>query len=95
MSNLSEIFKNSGIRNLAALIFLLLSFFLNFLYSLYSKVDLFNTNITGEKNKKEKRTVRFISANIRSFYVINCFLQTFFNTIIPISDFAEKIAESL
>src|SRR5207247_1917509 len=62
-----------------------LSFFLNFLSSLYSEVDLFKVDLTKNKaNKQEFKKVSFVLKNNQLFFAIICFIQVIFNLFVSL-----------
>ena len=56
---------------IASPILIFFSFFLNFLSSLFSEVDLFKIDLTKNHNKK----LAFVLRNNQLFFAIICFIQ--------------------
>jgi len=89
-TNLIEVF-------LPIIIFIVLlsfSFFLNYVSSLYSEVDLFKLDLNKEKKKKKFKRLIFILKNNQLLFALISFLQVILNMIITVI-FIEKIDEKL
>src|SRR5205809_6907806 len=76
--------NKSNLTSLIAVpVLIFLSFFLNFLSSLFSEVDLFKIDLTKNRSKK----MIFILKNNQLFFAIICFIQVPLNLFISFLSF--------
>src|SRR5947209_1371932 len=76
-------------------IFLLfISFFLNYISSLYSEADLFKIDLTKERKKRNFKKLVFVLKNGHLLFAVISFLQVILNMFISLMSF-ERIDERL